>query len=228
MDAQFGIGQPVELTQGQTHYLIKVMRRCIGDEVYLFNGKDGEWVATLVEIHKRSCRLRCERLQLSQSRGTDVWLLFAPVRRSNTELIVEKATELGVEKIIPVITERTNPDRSKLDRLVAIATEAAEQCERLDIPVISQATMLNEITKSWPRERSLVFADEKFRNKGADIPEGPIAVLIGPEGGFSAAERRGLGLVERCVPISLGPRILRAETAAVAALTLVQAKREAW
>lgn len=245
LDVPLGEGQGVPLSKDDSHYLINVMRRGEGDGVRLFNGRDGEWQAVVASAHKKSAVLECRTQNRPQMTVPDLWLLFAPVKRQKNELIVEKATELGVADIRPVVTARTQSERLRLDRFEAIAKEAAEQTERLDLPLIHEAARLDAVLDGWDDDRTLIYCDEAGddgdrpwggeNGRGApmldvlrEAADGPAAILIGPEGGFSTEERgrlRGLPFVRA---VTLGPRILRAETAAIAALTLWQAGRGDW
>ncbi|MBV8682677.1 MAG: 16S rRNA (uracil(1498)-N(3))-methyltransferase [Caulobacteraceae bacterium] len=220
-------GGDVPLEGDQSHYLIRVMRLGEGDEVRLFNGADGEWSARIVEAGKRGCRLRTEAMARPQSSAPDVELNVALVKRAPLETIVEKATELGVNCIRLLRTERTNPDHTNLERLAAIAREAAEQCGRLDVPQIHAAERLADRLAAWDGERALMFCDEAGDAQGAVAAllgkgPGPWAVLIGPEGGFTSAERSAIRSLAATTPVSLGPRILRADTAVIAALSVWQ------
>jgi len=219
-------GATIALSAGQAHYLGAVMRRAAGDEVRLFNGRDGEWSARLDGVRKDKAGATVLAQVCPQAAEPDVWLAFAPLKRDATDLVVEKATELGVSAIIPVMTERTNAARVNGDRLRAIAVEASEQCERLTVPEVREAVTLQALVGSWPAGRPLFVALERA---GA-VPLDPglrrgdgVGLLIGPEGGFSGLDR---ALVMSCPavrPVSLGPRILRAETAAIVGLALLQA-----
>lgn len=220
------------LDDGQSRYLAAVMRQVVGDEVLVFNGRDGEWRATLIETGKRRVILRADRLERPQQIGPDLDLVIAVVKRGRLETIVEKAAELGARRVRPVLTERTNADRVRVERLQAIAVEAAEQTGRLDVPEILEPVKLDRLLKDW-RGRSLLFCDEAGDAKpvldalaGAD--SGPWGILIGPEGGFSPAERERLRSLDFTVPATLGPRILRADTAAISAMTLWQAALGDW
>jgi 16S rRNA (uracil1498-N3)-methyltransferase len=215
----------------QARYLTGVMRRQVGDEVLLFNGRDGEWRAILSQVGKRGCTLTVTKETRPQNEPPDLDLVCALVKRSALETIVEKAVELGVRRIRLVTTQFTNADHTKPARLAAIAAEAAEQTGRLDVPEIEAPQKLDRLLDGWSAKRSLVFCDETGEATPmltADLPMGPGAVLIGPEGGFSATEREHLRKLEFVTPVSLGPRILRADTAAIAALTLWQAKLGDW
>jgi 16S rRNA (uracil1498-N3)-methyltransferase len=217
----------VALEGDPAHYLIRVMRLAEGDELRLFNGTDGEWSARITGIGKRTCRLRVGTLVEAQGAGPDLELHVALVKRGPLETIVEKATELGVRRIRLLRTERTNADHTNLDRLAAIAREAAEQCGRLDVPRIDPAERLDDRLAAWEAGRALMFCDEAGDAPGAvagllrENP-GPWAVLIGPEGGFTAAERAAIRACPGAVPVSLGARVLRADTAAIAALAIWQ------
>jgi 16S rRNA (uracil1498-N3)-methyltransferase len=201
--------------------------------VLLFNGAEGEWACTVAETGKRGAMLRVLERTREQVLPPDLTLLFAPVKRHGTDLIVEKATELGVRALQPVLTRRTQSEIVRTDRLRAIATEAAEQTERLDVPDVRDAAPLTTLLASWDSARPLLFADEA--GEAASVPvalsgvSAPrLALLTGPEGGFDPEERRLLRSLPYVTPVSLGPRILRAETAAIAALALIQAHWGDW
>jgi len=212
-------GVQVELDAGQANYLRNVMRLDIGAEILLFDGKSGEWLARIAEAGKKRMTLTVERQTREAEAIPDVWLAFAPVKRTQTDWLVEKATELGVAKLMPVMTQRTNTERVKLERLQAIASEAAEQCGRTVLPQIAEPISLNALLKQRDPTRPLYFADEGGGEPVADtLKPGPTLFLIGPEGGFTDEERALMRAQENAVAISLGPRILRAETAALAAL----------
>ena len=213
-------------TPDQSRYLVTVMRRSVGDEVALFNGQDGEWGAVIVEASKRGCRLRVDKQTRAQETGPDLDLIVALVKRARLEAIVEKAAELGARRVRLVITRYTNADHAKIDRLRAIAIEAAEQTGRLDAPEIVRSERLEPMLAHWPFNRRLMFCDEAGDARPAlealkAAPAGPWAILIGPEGGFSPEERSRLRAKAFVTPVTLGPRILRAETAAIAALAVV-------
>ena len=226
-------GQDLALGPEQSRYLVAVMRRAVGDELLLFNGADGEWRAVLAEAGKRGVRLQVRALERPQSAGPDLDLVAALVKRSRLEVIVEKAAELGARRVRLAITERTNADRANVARLQAIAAEAAEQTGRLDVPQVVEPVKLERLIADWPAERRLMFCDEAGDAAPAltalrDASPGPWAILIGPEGGFSALERQRLRALDFATPATLGPRILRADTAAVSALTLWQAALGDW
>jgi 16S rRNA (uracil1498-N3)-methyltransferase len=221
------------LDEGQSRYLAAVMRREVGDEVLAFNGRDGEWRAAVAAVGKKAVTLRLVARERPQALGPDLDLVIALVKRARLETIVEKAAELGARRVRLVITERTNADHTNVGRLSAIATEAAEQTGRMDVPEVLAPVKLERMIADWGAGRSLLFCDEAGDAKpvlqalqGAD--PGPWAVLIGPEGGFSPAERSLLRNLPYATPASLGPRILRADTAAISALTLWQASQGDW
>ena len=212
----------------QAHYLTRVMRLAAGDELLLFNGQDGEWRARVAATGKRACQLELLERVRDQQVGLDLDLVVALVKRGRLEIIVEKAAELGARRVRLLVSERTNAERTNVARLQAIAVEAAEQTGRLDVPEVTPPEKLVRLLAAWPAERPLMFCDEAgdappALEALADRPGGPWAILIGPEGGFSAAERAAIRAVAAAVPASLGPRILRADTAAISALTLWQA-----
>ena len=220
------------LDDGQSRYLAAVMRQVVGDELLVFNGRDGEWQATIIETGKRRVIVRADRLERPQQVGPDLDLLIAVVKRGRLETIVEKATELGARRVRLLLTERTNADRVRVERLQAIAVEAAEQTGRLDVPEVVGPVKLSATLKAWAGRR-LLFCDEAGDAKPtlqalAGAAAEPWAILIGPEGGFSPTEREGLRGLDFAVPASLGPRILRADTAAISALTLWQAALGDW
>lgn len=227
-----GQGQTVPLSREQAHYLFGVMRLGVGAEVALFNGQDGEWTAEVVEAGKRGGVLDCREQAAPQMSPPDLWLLFAPIKKARTDFIVEKAAEMGAARIIPVQTDFTNSERIRQDRLQAHAVEAAEQCGGTYVPPVDDLQKLNRLLADWPEDRQLIFCDESLVGARAALEAAPDrekwAILIGPEGGFSEAERDRLRSRSYCTAVSLGPRILRADTAAVAALTLFQSTRGDW
>jgi 16S rRNA (uracil1498-N3)-methyltransferase len=221
-------GAPVALDGDQSRYLVAVMRREVGDEVALFNGRDGEWRARISAVAKRATQLVVEERLRPQDAGPDLDLVVALVKRTRLETIVEKAAELGARRVRPVVTARTNAETARVARLQAIAMEAAEQTGRLDVPEIAEAVKLEALLKGWEAGRRLLFCDEggdaaPVLKALAEAQAGPWAILIGPEGGFSPEERARLRALDFAVPASLGPRILRADTAAISAMTLWQA-----
>lgn len=216
-------GDEVGGTAEQAHYLGSVMRRSIGDAVCLFNGRDGEWRGRIVALRRDRVSFALDSQLRPQSSEDDVWLVFALLKRDATDLVVEKATELGASVIVPVLTDRTNAGRVNETRLRAIATEAAEQCERLTIPDIHAPQPLPDVLVSWPEGRSLYAALERADARPIHASPGPRALLVGPEGGFTPRELELLRRYPFVVPSTLGPRVLRAETACLAGLTLLQA-----
>ena len=230
VDHPLAEGQAVPLSQDQAHYLTGVMRLALGAPVLLFNGRDGEWRAALTVAGKRGAIATCEAQTKALQLPPDLWLLFAPIKKARTDFIVEKAVELGVARILPVQTRHTNSERIRQDRLQAHALEAAEQCGATYVPEVADLVALDRLLATWPEGRRLYWCDEKAIGQPATLAPatGPAAILIGPEGGFSAEESQRLRAKPGVVPLSLGPRILRADTAAVAAITLWQAACGDW
>lgn len=218
VDAPLGEGQAVPLPRAQAHYLFNVMRLGVGDALLLFNGRDGEWQGQIVEAGKRGGLVAPRTQTRPQSPAPDLWLAFAPVKKARMDFIVEKATELGVARLCPVITRRTQAERVRQDRIEAQVIEAAEQCGRLDLPQVDAPQALGAFLDGLTRP--LLFAWERHAAAAPSFPEGPAAVLIGPEGGFAPEEAAQLLARPGTHAISLGPRILRADTAAVVALSL--------
>lgn len=226
VDVPLAAGAAVALADGQRHYLARVMRLGQGDAVRLFNGRDGEWLATF----DGAGAVPEERLRPQQAAG-EAWLLFAPPKKDRLRFLVEKATELGAARLQPVTTERTEPPAARVDKMRDWAIEAAEQCGRLDVPECMEQRPLAELTAGWPEGRSLLLADETGGGRPlieacAEVT-GPAALLVGPEGGFAPDELEALRGDRRVVPVSLGPHILRTETAALAALACWQAVHRA-
>lgn len=233
VDQPLGQGQSLRLGEAQAHYLFGVMREGVGSRVLLFNGRDGEWLAEVMEAGKRAGVLACLERTRAQTAPADLWLMFAPLKKARTDMIVEKAVELGAVRLLPVATDFTSSDRFRRDKAEAHVREAAEQSGGLTLAEVADAAPLRRVLAGWSQDRRILWADE---SAGVSAPAtvlakaggGPWAVLIGPEGGFSDAERQSLRAAPFVVPISLGPRILRAETAAIAALTLWQAHLGDW
>ncbi len=270
VEAPLVAGATVPLEEGQARYLTSVMRLGPGAPVRVFNGADGEWNATLAQAGKKGASLAIAARTREQTATPDLMLLFAPVKRHGTDLIVEKATELGVRTLQPVLTRRTVSETVRIERLRAIAIEAAEQTERLDVPEIMAPLPLHRILDGWDGERPIIFCDEEGgapsiamalsasvqRSETGEVapalagdgggsgarphpPAAPgtfparggrkkLALLTGPEGGFDPEERRLLRSLPYVVPVSLGPRILRAETAVIAALAVIQSSWGDW
>ncbi|MGB0969263.1 MAG: 16S rRNA (uracil(1498)-N(3))-methyltransferase, partial [Halocynthiibacter sp.] len=221
-------GQSIALTREQSNYLFAVMRLEAGTQVSLINSRDGEYLADIVVANKKNGILVCQEQVKPLLLPPDLWLMFAPVKKDRTSFIVEKATEMGVREIIPVMTEFTHFDRIRWDKMDLQAIEAAEQCGGTYVPGIEPMEKLSDVLANWATDRQILFCDESkvgeitsLKDLPAD-PDAPWAILIGPEGGFSEEERDVLRAHPNAHAISLGPRVLRAETAAIAALTLWQ------
>ena len=218
-----GAGDILSVDDAQAHYLANVMRLGMGDSLRLFNGVDGEWLAAVTGLSRKSVSLEIRHQTREPEQEPDCWLCFALLKRQKTDLVVEKATELGVSVILPIITARTQADHVNLERLRAIATEAAEQCERLLVPEIRAPVSVAKLMQAWP-ERRLYVADERRTApllKSAPGAALPSALMIGPEGGFTEGELEGIARTPLVTRVSLGRRILRAETAAIAGLALL-------
>lgn len=231
IDHPFVPGQAVPLDAAQAHYLSGVMRQGPGADIEVFNGRDGAWTARIEAAGKRGGAVALIAAAAPQQDPPDLWLLFAPIKKARTDFIVEKAAELGAARIQPVQTDHTNAERIRQDRLQAHAIEAAEQCGGTFVPPVADLVPLARLLDGWDPARRILWADEALAGQAdrlAALPRGPWAVLIGPEGGFSEAERRRLAAMDCVTRIGLGPRILRADTAAVAALTLWQAALGDW
>jgi 16S rRNA (uracil1498-N3)-methyltransferase len=233
VEARLGAGLRVMPDERQSHYLLHVMRAKKGDRVNLFNGRDGEWSAHIASVSKRSCVLDCDRLMAHQSEVPDLWLCFAPIKKTPADYLVQKATELGVSVLQAVSTRRTIVSRVNLERMRANAVEAAEQSGRMSVPEIHTPLSLDKLLDSWPKDRRLIFCDESREAQSMaralrDEKDQPFALLTGPEGGFERVERDALLTHAFVVPVSLGPRILRADTAALAALAIWQSVRGDW
>ncbi|MBD3832731.1 16S rRNA (uracil(1498)-N(3))-methyltransferase [Brevundimonas bullata] len=225
-------GLAVAPTLDQSRYLTQVMRLKAGDDLLVFNGRHGEWRVTVAEVLKKGVVLRAEEQVREQTHGADLELIVAVVKKARVETIVEKATELGAARVRLALTHRTNADRLRLDRLDAIAEEAAEQTGRLDVPLVDDPVKLETLLDGWDASRRLMFCDETGGAPAVSAltaaGEGKWAILIGPEGGFSPEEGERLRSLPFTTAVSLGPRILRADTAAIAALTLWQAAIGDW
>lgn len=225
-----GPGQSVPMSREHANYLFSVMRLGVGAQVLLFDGQSGEWVAEVKEAGKRTGLL----VVLAQTRPLqmppDLWLVFAPIKKARTDFIVEKATEMGAARIVPVQTDFTNSGRIQRDRLQAHAIEAAEQCGGTFVPEVAEMKRLSQVLEGWDSARQIMFCDEAKVASKPTLPAlvGLWAVLIGPEGGFSEAERVRLHGLDHTHAISLGPRVLRADTAAVSALTVWQQQLGDW
>ena len=229
VDQPLADGKVLTLDGAQANYLGNVMRLKAGDPVRLFDNISGEWIAEVTDTGKRNITLRLTGKLRERENVPDLWLLFAPIKKGPIDWLVEKATELGAAKLQPVITQRTIVDRLNLDRLRANTIEAAEQCDRTALPVLAEPMKLPALLKGWDAQRALLFADETGGASIADVARpGPTAILIGPEGGFTPEEREAIRATPGAVGISLGPRILRAETAAAAAISAWMSRLGDW
>jgi 16S rRNA (uracil1498-N3)-methyltransferase len=233
VEAPLGPDAAVALGAAQAHYLFTVMRLKRGDAVAVFNGADGEWTAEVTEAGRRAGQLACRAPGQPQRRPSDLWLMFAPVKKARTDSIVEKATEIGAARVLPVFTRFTNAERLRPERLRLHAVEAAEQCGETWVPEIAAPLRLDAALDAWDPARRLMFCDESRAARPAwaalaEAAPGPWAVLIGPEGGFAPEEAERLRALAFVLPVTLGPRVLRADTAAAAALALWQATLGDW
>ena len=229
VETPLGAGAQVELDAGQANYLGNVMRLNVGDGVLIFDGLHGEWLAQITDKAKKRMALTCQEQTRAQEAVPPVTLAFAPVKRQQTDWLVEKATELGVAAFQPVITQRTIVDRVKLERLRAIAIEAAEQCHRTAIPAFAEPVSLKTFLAARDTAIPLYFADETGGAHALDrYASGPAILLTGPEGGFTPEEGDAIRAAAGATAISLGPRILRAETAALTGLATFMAKAGDW
>lgn len=222
-------GAELRLEGQAANYLGAVLRLNQGAQVKLFDDRTGEWLAEVTEAGKRRTGLRILRQLREREPVPDLWLVFAPIKRGRIDWVAEKAAELGVARLVPVVTQRTIVDRVNTDRLMAHMIEAAEQCERTALPTIGEPQKLAQLLKDWPTDRTLFVADEMGGDPMIEAAgAGPAAILIGPEGGFTPEEREQLKALPQTKPVSLGPRILRADTAAVAAISLWMAAAGDW
>jgi 16S rRNA (uracil1498-N3)-methyltransferase len=231
--ADLAAGAVIAVDDRAAHYLRNVLRRVAGDTVTVFNGRDGEFSSAISTCDKRRVELRLAELSRPQETGPDVWLCFAPLKKDAVDFLVEKATELGVSAFHPVFTQHTSASRLNEERLAANAIEAAEQCERLTVPMVAPAMTLEKCLAGWLPERHLILcaeagpvlpmADALHRFTGTPAKPHSWAILCGPEGGFARSELDRLAKLPFVTPVGLGPRILRADTAALAALAIFQA-----
>ncbi len=233
VDTPLAAGGTVSPDRAQAHYLLNVLRLARGGEILLFNGRDGEWLANVTETGRKSCTLHLEKQVRPQPIAPELWYLFAPLKQARLDYMVQKATEMGAGRLMPVLTRHTQVRKINAERMRANAIEAAEQCGILTVPEIAPLQTLDDVLGNWPADRYLIFCDEGAAtgNPASALEaftKGPAAVLIGPEGGFSETERVRLTALPYVCALSLGPRILRADTAAVAALALVQSSLGDW
>ncbi len=229
IDQPLGVGSAPVIDGAAAHYLLGVMRLKAGDPVLLFDNRSGEWLAVIADATKRAVTLRIDRHMREIEAVPDLWLCFAPVKKARLDWIIEKATELGVARLQPVITERTIVERVKSERLAAQIIEACEQCGRTALPTLADPVKLPQLLKDWPAERALLFADEAGGVPMARLAAlAPAAILTGPEGGFTDRERAMLTAHASVHRLALGPRILRAETAGLAAISLWMAQHGDW
>jgi 16S rRNA (uracil1498-N3)-methyltransferase len=232
VEAALAAGTSIEPSPQQAHYLLHVMRAGTGDRLRLFNGTDGEWLCEIAGASRRACQIACIRKIAPQSDTPDVWLLCAPIKKTPADYVTQKATELGVRVLQPVLTRRTIVHRVNLERMRANAIEASEQSGRLTVPEVREPLGLANLLSAWPADRRLLFCDEMggppIAQTLRDARKGAWAVLTGPEGGFDAEERALIRACPQALPVSLGSRILRADTAALAALSVWQALCGDW
>ncbi|WP_369025568.1 16S rRNA (uracil(1498)-N(3))-methyltransferase [Qipengyuania sp. RANM35] len=231
VDSPIALDLPVHVEGNKAHYLGKVMRVAPGDAVILCDDTTGEWAAEVVEAGKRHVTLAPRELLREREPVPDFWLCPALLKKDRFDLVLEKATELGVARIVPVVTRRCVADKLNAERARAVTTEAAEQCARTALPELGEPVKLDTLLRDWPQDRHLFFADENGGEPAADAfcyAEGPAALLVGPEGGFDEAERAAIRAHPASVAISLGPRILRGETAAIAGVAVWMAEAGDW
>lgn len=228
----FTQGSSLLLEEGQSHYLAHVMRVREGSHVAVFNGQDGQWLAEVTLVAKRAVTITLLECMEAQNNTPDVWLAFAPIK-NKTDLVVEKAVELGVSKLLPVYTQHAVVKSVNMEKLALHAIEAAEQCGRHDVPAFEEYKDLSHLLAAWPKDRVLLYGDETgggetLKNLLPALPLARFGVLVGPEGGFSQTEHHILRLMPQVKAFGMGPRILRADTACVAALACVQAWLGDW
>lgn len=235
LDAPLFAGAQIVLERDPSNYLLNVLRLSDGDSVLVFNGRDGEWRSRIGKASRKSASLHAEEQMRVQEKACDLHYLFAPIKHARLDYMIQKAVEMGANRLEPVITRRTQAARVNLERMRANAIEAAEQCGILNLPDIADPLPLEKVLANWQQDRRLIFCDEDeavadpVAALRAAVPaHAPIALIIGPEGGFDESERRLIKSMPQALPISLGPRILRADTAAIAALAVVQAAVGDW
>ena len=229
VDEALSQDQRLTIDGAQAHYLSGVMRRKVGDQVILFDDRTGEWIATVESVAKRNLVLHLTEKLREREAVPDLWLVAAPIKKDRIDWVAEKACELGVARWRPVITHRTIVDRLNLDRLRSHMIEAAEQCERTALPLLDEPVKLAALLREWPADRQLIFADEEGGVPMTQaIRPGPAAILIGPEGGFTPEERAAIRALPQATGVSLGPRILRADTATAAAIAVWMTQAGDW
>lgn len=225
VDTELAPARELVLADAQSHYLRSVMRATAGQWIGLFNGRDGEWLGEILDLPRSGVRLRLVEQRRPQMNSPDIWLCFAPLKKSAIDSIAAKATELGVSRLRPVVTAHTAVTRVNTQRLRANAIEAAEQCERLDVPAVDEPAPLQSVLNQWPKDRPLLVCAEAGKaiaisEAAKDLGSVPYGLLIGPEGGFSPEELDRIASLTFVQMVGLGPRILRADTAAIAALAI--------
>ncbi|MXN66215.1 16S rRNA (uracil(1498)-N(3))-methyltransferase [Stappia sp. GBMRC 2046] len=229
-------GARIEADKAQTNYLVNVMRMTSGDRILVFNGSDGEWLAELEVESRKSCRIALVEQTREQAPAPDIDYLFAPLKHARLDYMVQKAVEMGAGRLRPVLTQHTQSSRINLERMEANVIEACEQCGVIAVPEVLEPTSLAGLLEGWAQTdagRRILFCDEGEETHNplavlSKVERGPLAVLVGPEGGFSQGERESLRAFDFVTPLPLGPRVLRADTAAVAALAVVQAALGDW
>jgi 16S rRNA (uracil1498-N3)-methyltransferase len=231
IDQPLADGMELRIEGGQAHYLLSVMRLRAGATVKLFDDRTGEWLGEVAMTGKRDLVVRIVARLREREAVPDLWLCAAPIKRGRIDWVAEKASELGVARLVPVATRRSVVDKLNYERLRAHMIEAAEQCERTALPELADLVRLDALLRDWPAERTLFFADEEGGTPMLEVVRGrfaPAAILIGPEGGFDPAEREAIRALPAAAPVSLGPRILRAETAAITAVSIWMAAAGDW
>ncbi|WP_182417626.1 16S rRNA (uracil(1498)-N(3))-methyltransferase [Bartonella sp. HY038] len=225
-DSLSATGVKLALAKEQTHYLVHVLRMVLGDEVLVFNGRDGEWRAKIIDISKKALVLELQTLERQQPKPIDLTYYFAPLKHARLDYMMQKAVEMGASSLQPVLTQHTQVNRLNIERMQANIIEAAEQCGILAVPSCLEPISLDRLLANWDEKRHLIFCDEAAEGDNPlpilqKLSRGPLGVIIGPEGGFSDSERKLIRSCSFAHAIPLGPRILRADTAAVVALALI-------
>jgi 16S rRNA (uracil1498-N3)-methyltransferase len=233
VDADLGAGAETTPDRDQSNYLLNVLRLTDGADILAFNGRDGEWRMRLKALSRKAVVLQAQEQTRTQTTPADLQYLFAPLKHARLDYMVQKAVEMGASALVPVITRRTQSTRVNLERMRANVIEAAEQCGILSLPRVDDDVKFDRLMLQWPGDRRLIFCDEDAPLKDPiaalrDMPRGPLAIIIGPEGGFDPLEREAMLRLPNVTRLSLGPRILRGDTAGVAALALVQSVHGDW